>query len=91
MFRTLKKNLVNICLPQKNGSLGLCNGQSGQPSLVMIVLVKTLVVGDGEDCCGDHGDDGDDADADADDDDAGGGGDEDRGDDVSRRCGSRST
>ena len=90
----MKKNLVNICLPQKNGSLGLCNGQSGQPSLVMIVLVKTLVVGDGEDCCGDHGDanhDGDGADADADDDDAGGGGDEDRGDDVSRRCGSRST
>ena len=99
MFRTLKKNLVNICLPQKNGSLGLCNGQSGQPSLVMIVLVKTLVVGDGEDCCGDHGDanhDGDDgadagADAGADDDDDGGRGDEDRGDDVSRRCGSRST
>ena len=98
MFRTLKKNLVNICLPQKNGSLGLCNGQSGQPSLVMIVLVKTLVVGDGEDCCGDHGDanhDGDGgenagADAGGDDDD-GGRGDEDRGDDVSRRCGSRST
>ena len=62
--------------------------------------MKTLVVGDGEDYCGDHGDanhDGDggeNAGADddgGDDDDGGGRGDEDRGDDVSRRCGSRST
>ena len=61
--------------------------------------MKTLVDGDSEDCCGDHGvpsHDGDDADAGADDDDDGGDddggrGDEDRGDDVSRRCGSRST
>ena len=63
--------------------------------------MKTLVVGDGEDCCGDHGDanhDGDDgadggenAGADDGDDGGGGRGDEDRGDDVSRRCGSRST
>ena len=88
-------------MPQNNGSLGLHNGQSGEASLVMIFLVKTLQLadGDGEDCCGNHGDanyDGDDgadtgADAGADDGDDGGRGDEDRGDDVSRRCGSRST
>ena len=95
-FRILKKSLGNICLPQNNGFLGLHNGQSGQASLVMIFLVKTLQLadGDGEDCCGDHGvvnHDGDDgAHGDGDDDD-GGRGDEDRGDDVSRRCGSRST
>ena len=85
-------------MPQKNRSPGLCNGQSDQLSLVMIFLVNTLVDGDGEDCSSDHGDanhdrdDGVDAGADDGGDDVDGGrGDEDRGDDVSRRCGSRST
>ena len=45
------------------------NGQSDQPSLMMILSVKTLLGGDGEDCCSDH-DDG--ADADGGDEDGGG-------------------
>ena len=65
-------------------------GQSDQPFLVLNLSVKTLLGGDGEDCCSDH-DDCTDGGDDEDGGDDGGRGDEDRGDDVSRRCGSRST